>query len=90
LATAGISPVMRLTHPSLSYLIVKSAMIKSADKVFLVADSSKIGITAFANLEHISLVHTVITDSNISEENLKKMSEQNVDIFYSNILRERE
>ncbi|MDH6357938.1 DeoR/GlpR family DNA-binding transcription regulator [Parabacteroides sp. PF5-9] len=86
LATAGISSDMRLTYPSLSDLMVKSAMIKSADKVFLVADSSKIGISAFANLGFISLVHTVITDSKISEENLKKMQEQNVDVYHSEML----
>lgn len=84
LATAGISSDMRLTYPSLSDLMVKAAMIRSAEKVFLVADSSKIGITAFANLGYISLANVVITDSNISEENLKKMSEQNVEIYHSN------
>ncbi len=82
LATAGISPDMHLTYPSLSDLIVKTAMIEAADEVYLVADSSKIGISTFANLGYISLVNTVITDSDISEENLRKMREQNVDIYY--------
>lgn len=88
LATAGISSDMRLTYPSLSDLMVKTAMIKSADIVYLVADSSKIGISAFANLGFISLVQTVITDSHISEEHLRKMREQNVNIYYSDILHE--
>ncbi|MDR1525552.1 MAG: DeoR/GlpR family DNA-binding transcription regulator [Tannerella sp.] len=83
LATAGISSDMRLTYPGLSDLMVKTAMIKSADKVYLVADSSKIGISAFANLGFISLVDAVITDANISNEHLKKIKEQNVDIYYS-------
>jgi DeoR/GlpR family transcriptional regulator of sugar metabolism len=90
LATAGISSDMRLTYPGLSDLMVKAAMIKSADKVFLVADSSKIGLSAFASLGYISLVHTVITDSNISDEHLRKMKEQNVNIYYSDILYEQE
>lgn len=47
LATAGVSSNMRLTYPSMSDLVVKNAMIKSADKVFLVADSSKFGNSAF-------------------------------------------
>ncbi|MDR2450098.1 MAG: DeoR/GlpR family DNA-binding transcription regulator [Prevotellaceae bacterium] len=89
LATAGISSDMRLTYPSLSDLIVKTAMIKSADKVYLVADSSKIGISAFANLGFISLVDAIITDANISDERLKNIREQNVDIYYSDVLYEQ-
>jgi DeoR/GlpR family transcriptional regulator of sugar metabolism len=82
LATAGISSNMQLTYPSLSDLTVKSAMIKSSDEVYLVADSSKIGISAFANLGSISLVKTFITDSNITEECLNRIKEKDVEILY--------
>ena len=41
-------------------------MIECADKVYLVADSTKIGRSAFATLGPLSLVDHVITDSNIS------------------------
>ncbi len=40
LATAGISPTLQLTYPSLSDLEVKTAMINAADEVYLAADSS--------------------------------------------------
>ncbi|HBX44331.1 DeoR/GlpR family DNA-binding transcription regulator [Limibacterium fermenti] len=82
LATAGISANMQLTYPSLSDLMVKSAMIKSSDEVYLVADSSKIGISAFANLGSISLVKALITDKNISNEYIDKIKEKNVEILY--------
>lgn len=81
LATAGISSDMGLTYPSLSDLVVKTAMIKSADKVFLVADSSKIGISAFAKLGFISLADAIITDSHITEEHVKRIKELNVLIY---------
>ena len=73
LATAGISPDMSLTYPSLSDLMVKSAMIKAAEEVILVADSSKIGISAFASLGSITMVNSFITDNHISKENIEKM-----------------
>lgn len=59
LATAGISPSMQLTYPGLSDLEVKNAMIQAADEVYLVADSSKIGISAMACLGpfSLSLIH---------------------------------
>ena len=41
-------------------------------KIFLVADSSKIGNCSFASLGSISLVHTLITDNHIDEETIKK------------------
>lgn len=81
LATAGISSDMSLTYPSLSDLMVKSAMISAAEHVFLVADSSKIGVSAFASLGPISMVNTFITDSNISEENIEKMKEENINLL---------
>lgn len=82
LATAGISSNMQLTYPSLSDLIVKSAMIKASDEVYLVADSWKIGVSSFANLGSISLVKTLITDNSISNENIEKIKEKNVEIIY--------
>ncbi len=81
LATAGISSDMRLTYPSMNDLVVKSAMIEVADKVYLVADSSKIGVSAFASLGSISLVHTIITDSKIPEEELKKLRKMNLEVI---------
>lgn len=83
LATAGISSDMRLTYPSLSDLIVKTAMIKSADEVYLVADSSKIGISSLASLGPISLVQTIITNQNITNENIEKIRRKNVNILFS-------
>lgn len=82
LATSGISSSMMLTYPSFSDLTVKSAMIRASDKVFLLADSSKFGVTSFASLGRISLVDTVVTDSKISKEQLDLFKELNVEILY--------
>lgn len=69
LATAGITLKSGLTYPSISDICVKRAMIESANEVYLVADSSKIGINSFASLGALSLINLLITDSNISKEN---------------------
>ena len=81
LATAGISPDMQLTYPSLSDLVVKSAMIRAANKVYLLADSSKIGVSSFASLGRITLIDTLITDSQISDGQLQTLRELNVEIL---------
>lgn len=76
LATAGVSLRAGLTYPSISDLVVKKAMIDTAETTFLVADSSKFGKSAFASLGALSLIDYIITDNGITEEN-RKMFEQN-------------
>ena len=68
LATAAVSIEAGLTFPALSDISVKRAMIASAEKVYLVADSSKIGTRSFSSLGEIELIHALITDDGISDE----------------------
>jgi len=68
LATAGINVDNGLTYPSMSDLVVKKSMIDVSDRVYLVADSTKVGKSSFATLGKLSLVDTIITDSNISPD----------------------
>lgn len=76
LATAGISLKSGLTYPSISDLVVKKAMIDAAEITYLVADSTKIGKSAFASLGALSLINFIITDEGI--ENTQKQ------IFHDN------
>lgn len=68
LATAGISLKAGLTYPSISDIVVKQAMINSAEVVYLVADSTKIGKHSFASLGALSLIDYIITDPFIKDE----------------------
>ena len=81
LATAGISDDMQLTYPSYSDLVVKTAMIRAAGKVYLVADSSKIGNSSFVGLGRLSLVDAFITDSKISEHQLKAIKDMKMEVL---------
>lgn len=72
LATAGLSFETGLTYPSLSDLPVKRAMIKAAKTVYLLADSSKIGATAFATLGYLSSIHYLVTDDGIDDESRRR------------------
>ncbi len=78
LATAGITLKAGLTYPSISDIVVKRAMIESANIVYLVADSSKIGKSSFASLGALSLIDYLITDSNINEENSRRLQQNDI------------
>jgi DeoR/GlpR family transcriptional regulator of sugar metabolism len=68
LATAGLSLKSGLTYPSISDIVVKKAMIDAAETTYLVADSTKIGKSAFASLGALSLIDYIITDAAVEEK----------------------
>jgi DeoR/GlpR family transcriptional regulator of sugar metabolism len=71
LATAGIALKSGLTYPGISDICVKRAMIESANEIYLVADSTKIGKNSFASLGALSLINYLITDSKIKSEDIE-------------------
>lgn len=81
LATGAVSLDAGLTFPALSDLSVKRAMIKAAEKVYLVADSSKIGKRSFSSLGDVTLVHTLITDSGISDEDRSAFERAGIEVM---------
>jgi DeoR/GlpR family transcriptional regulator of sugar metabolism len=81
LATAGISLKTGLTYPGISDLVVKKAMIDAADITYLVADSSKIGKSAFASLGALSLIDYIITDPGIEEKQKKMFRDFNIELI---------
>ncbi|MEZ4883982.1 MAG: DeoR/GlpR family DNA-binding transcription regulator [Chitinophagales bacterium] len=81
LATAGISLKSGLTYPSISDLVVKKAMIDSADTTYLVADSTKIGKTAFASLGALSLIDFIITDGGVNEKHKQVFKDNEIELI---------
>jgi DeoR/GlpR family transcriptional regulator of sugar metabolism len=81
LATAGISFDAGLTYPAIGDIYVKRAMIKAASKVYLLADSTKIGRMSFSSLGNIELVHTLITDNGITPEDLAGFKKRGIDVI---------
>jgi DeoR/GlpR family transcriptional regulator of sugar metabolism len=81
LATAGITLKSGLTYPSISDICVKRAMIESANKVYLVADSTKIGKSSFASLGALSLIDYLITDSKINEEDVSMLKRHDIKLL---------
>lgn len=83
LATAGISLKSGLTYPSISDLIVKKAMLDSAEITYLVADSTKIGKNALASLGALSLIDYIITDSGMGQKDQKVFKNHEIEVIFA-------
>lgn len=81
LATAGIAFDAGLTYPAIGDIYVKRAMIKAASKVYLLADSTKIGRMSFSSLGGVELIDTLITDSGISDADLAGFRDRGIDVI---------
>lgn len=84
LATAGISFEAGLTYPALGDIYVKTAMIKAATEVYLLADSTKMNKISFSSLGPVTLIDTLITDDGISEENLMRFKQAGIKVIIAN------
>jgi DeoR/GlpR family transcriptional regulator of sugar metabolism len=80
LATAGISFDAGLTYPAIGDIYVKRAMIKAASKVYLLADSTKIGRMSFSSLGGVELVHALITDDGISPQDIAGFEKRGIEV----------
>ncbi len=81
LATAALDVEGGLTYPALSDIAVKRAMIRSAQRVFVVADSSKIGARSFCVLGDLGDVDVLVTDDGIDEKQLKAIEAAGVQVI---------
>ena len=81
LATAGVALDAGLTYPSFADLQLKEAMIRAADRVYLVADSSKINRTSLTRLASLDAIHTFITDDAISDADAQAFERRGIEML---------
>ncbi|WP_439571394.1 DeoR/GlpR family DNA-binding transcription regulator [Sphingomonas sp.] len=81
LATAAVDLRAGLTYPALSDIPVKRAMIEAAERVVLVADSSKIGRRSFTALGGIELVDVLVTDAGIAAADRIAIEQAGVEVM---------
>jgi DeoR/GlpR family transcriptional regulator of sugar metabolism len=68
-----------VSNVNLEEAMIKQAMIAAAEKVILLADSSKFEKAGFAKVCHLSDLNTIITDSGISEDKLGWLKSINIE-----------
>ncbi|MDD5728771.1 MAG: DeoR/GlpR family DNA-binding transcription regulator [Victivallales bacterium] len=68
------------TDPNEAY--TKELIMRRAAKVIVLADSSKIGVPSLVASGNIGNIDVLVSDGNISEEAVEKLSEQQVEIIF--------
>jgi DeoR family transcriptional regulator, fructose operon transcriptional repressor len=68
LSAAGFDVQRGLTDPDMQEAEVKEAMIMAAERVFLVADSSKWGQVALARIASLERIEALITDEELDDD----------------------
>lgn len=80
MSAVSLSPQTGIGYSGTSELVVQKAMIKSARRIFLMLDSSKIGKQALASLGDVTLTHTLITDDGIAPEHKRWLAEKKIQV----------
>jgi len=81
IGVGGISLEGGLTEYNLEDTLVKRSLIQNAHQRIVVADSSKIGRTTFTTITQLSMVNTIITDSDIPGEIKKSLQGKGIEIL---------
>jgi DeoR family transcriptional regulator, fructose operon transcriptional repressor len=80
IGTNAISAGHGLSTPDSDEAAVKRAMVKAANYVVVAADSSKVGREDFVSFAPISSVDTLITDSELSDEDREQLTQHGVEV----------
>ena len=81
LAAVGVSVEAGVTFPGFKDIPVKRAMINSADEVYLVVDSTKIGVSSFAVLCDLDKITAIVTDEGITNDQKIKFEAAGVKVI---------
>jgi len=78
LGVSGVDPVAGFTAVDFDAVQVKRAMLEHAGETVVVADSGKIGQTAFAQIASLDVCALLLTDTGASEEEVAVLMEAGI------------
>ncbi len=81
LAASGIHEALGITCAHNYEVLTKKAAMESALNIILLADSSKFGLIRSAYVSQLNIVDTIITDSGLSEEWQKKITDMGIKLY---------
>jgi DeoR/GlpR family transcriptional regulator of sugar metabolism len=80
LGAAGVSAHRGVTELDDEAAEIQRLMVEHSDELTIVADGSKIGVTAMAAVAPVSAIDTLVTDDDAPPEELDALRELGVDV----------
>jgi len=77
----GITVGQGLTTPDLAEAHVKRALLRSARRVVVLADHTKVGRADFVRVAQIDAVDTLITDADVDRELVEEIMAAGVEVL---------
>ncbi|MBO4870686.1 MAG: DeoR/GlpR transcriptional regulator [Muribaculaceae bacterium] len=81
LGVDGVDFEYGITTTDMREAELNKKMMAAAQKTIVLADSNKFGRRGFAKIADMEMVDLIITDSNISEQNIKAIEEMGIDLL---------
>ncbi len=81
IASGGYSPKHGVTTGNILEVEVKQTIIRRANKVVLLADSSKCGTVLSINVAQMSAIDMLISDTDLSDEDADAFTQQGVEVI---------
>lgn len=81
LTTCGISVEKGVTYQRMDEISIQEKMMEASDKIFVITDSSKLGVNSLVKMCDVSRVSMIITDSYAKDEQIKPFREKGIKII---------
>lgn len=81
LTTCGISVDKGVTYWRMDEISIQEKMMEVSDKIFVIADSSKLGVNSLVKMCDVNRVSMIITDSYATEEQIKPFKDKGIKII---------
>lgn len=82
MGTIGFSANKGMSTTDPNEAFTKELVMKNANKVFVLADSSKIGVESFVISGELSYLDALITDAEIDADLIAQLEDNNIEIIY--------
>lgn len=80
LSAFGVSIKKGMIYAGVGHIPVKKAMIEAAEKVFLLADSTKFDKMSFASFASLECIDVLITDASITKEHQDRLAQFSIEV----------
>lgn len=81
LTSCGVSPERGVTYQRPDEIPVQNKMLEVSEKTYLLIDSSKLGANSLIKMCDLTCISQVITDSNVTDEQIEKFRQAGVSII---------